>query len=183
MKRLLLLLFLMFLIMSGCATAPWVQVESPYRAASLGFSVDLPQGWMRLNKEDFLLVTRDGAMLQHIAIDRVSVDKPFEFTKKKLKKGMLPEEAAEAALDNMSSNPDVLNFKIEEKAPATTSGCPGFRVTYTYKNKSGLRLKTVCYGFLKGEWYYTIRYTGVQRYYFDKDIGTFDKVFNSFRLI
>lgn len=34
-----------------------------------------------------------------------------------------------------------------------------------------------------GEYFYSIYYTESQRYYFDKDIKTFEDVFNSFRLI
>ena len=34
-----------------------------------------------------------------------------------------------------------------------------------------------------GEYFYSIYYTASQRYYFDKDIKTFEDVFNSFRLI
>jgi hypothetical protein len=34
-----------------------------------------------------------------------------------------------------------------------------------------------------GECFYSVHYTAPQRYYFDKDIKTFEDVFNSFRLI
>jgi len=54
---------------------------------------------------------------------------------------------------------------------------------FTYKNRDGLKLKTIYHGFLAGENFYNIRYTAVNRYYFEKDIEAFRKVLESFRLI
>lgn len=181
MKRLLAPLILLLMI-AGCVTPPWVPVETAYKASPLGFSVDLPAGWMRLNKEDSLFVTRDGAILQHITVYRVNINEPLKFTKKKMQKDMLPQEVAEVALDDISSNSNLAGVTIEEKGPATISGVQGFRAVYSYKTRDGLRMKSMSYGFLKDEWFYTIRYTATQRHYFEKDLSTFQKVFESFKL-
>lgn len=36
--------------------------------------------------------------------------------------------------------------------------------------------------FMYGDWFYSIRYTAPLRYYFDKDVQTFEKVVESFKL-
>ena len=36
------------------------------------------------------------------------------------------------------------------------------------------------YGFLEGEWFFAIRYTAVERYYFQKEVKTFEKMLHTF---
>jgi hypothetical protein len=59
MKKLIIALLVFFI---GCA--PWVRVGGPYKASSLNCSVELPDGWMRTNTSEHILVTRDGVLLQ-----------------------------------------------------------------------------------------------------------------------
>lgn len=178
MKRYLLILLT---LVAGCA--PWVKVGGLYTSKPHNFSVELPDGWMRFNTPDRLYITRDGVLLQNIIIERLNIEKPLEHTKKKFSKDMLPQEVAELVLDNISSDPTVLGFEVIENIPARISGSPGFKVVFTYKNKDGLRLKSILYGLIVDEYFYGIRYTAARRYYFDKDLKTFEKVFASFRLI
>lgn len=178
MKRYLLIV-LLFVV--GCAA--WVKVGGLYKSEPHNFSVELPSGWMRLNTRDRLYITRDGVLLQNIMIERLNIEKPLEHTKKKFSKDMLPQEVADVVLDNISSDQTVLNFEVLENIPARISGFPGFKVVFTYKNKDGLRLKSISYGFVTNEWFYGIRYTAAHRYYFDKDLKTFERVFESFKLI
>ncbi|MEW5746310.1 MAG: hypothetical protein AB1805_12835 [Nitrospirota bacterium] len=173
-----ILLCLVFL--TGCA--PWLQVGGLYESGEHNFSVELPEGWMRLNTSEHLLITRDGVLLQNIIVEKIGNDKKLEHTKKKFAKGMLPQESAEVALDNISSNQDVVNLAVTENVPAKIGGYPGFKAVFTYKTKDGLKKKSVYYGFMLGEWFYGIRYTAAQRYYFDKDIATFEKVLASFKV-
>jgi hypothetical protein len=178
MKRSLLILLI---FIAGCAA--WTRVGGLYTSKPHNFSVELPNGWMRFNTRERLYTTRDGALLQNIIVERLNIEKPLKHTKKKFGKSMLPQEAAQVVLDNISSDQTVLNFQVIENIPARISGFPGFRVVFTYKNKDGLRLKSILYGFISDEWFYGIRYTAAHRYYFDKDLETFMKVFASFKLI
>jgi len=61
MKRYLVILLL---LITGCA--PWVKVGGLYKSPPHNFSVELPNGWMRLNTGDRLYITRDGVLLQNI---------------------------------------------------------------------------------------------------------------------
>jgi hypothetical protein len=178
MKKILLLI-LMLLI--GCA--PWVQVGGLYDMGSHNYSVELPQGWMRWNKGDRLLITRDGVPLQNIQIIRRDIDEPLKYTKKKFSKTMLPEEAAKVILDNVASNNDISDFGIVENTPLTINGISGFKAIYSYKTKDGLKVKSVYCGFIQDHWLYGINYNAPERYYFEKDIETFERVLKSFKLI
>jgi len=174
---------LLFTLMLCAGCAPWVQVGGLYKTESHNYSAELPQGWMRWNKGDDLMITRDGVLLQSIQIARLNIEEPLKHTKRKFSKGMLAQEAAEVILDNMASNPDVLDFEIIENSPMRISGNPGFKAVCTYKNKDGLKIKTVYCGFIADKWFYGLHYNAAQRYYFDKDIQTFEKVVESFKLI
>jgi hypothetical protein len=175
------ILWMVLIFVAGCAA--WTQVGGLYKNEVNNFTVELPQGWMRWNQGEHLFITRDGASLQYIQIGRMKLEDTSKNTKKKFSKGMLPQEASEVALDNMASNPDFLNLEVIENTPATVNGIPGFKTVYTYKNKDGLRLKSIFYGFIIGDWFYSINYNAAQRYYFDKDLETFKKVVDSFKLI
>ncbi len=171
------------LLLAGCVPAVWIQEKGQHTMASLNFSVIMPEGWMKLNTGDVLRVTRDGLLLQEIRIGRVEIGLPFQFTKKKLAKGMLPQEVADVFLDNITSNQAFQNFELKENVPATVDGHAGFKITYCFKSEDGVRLKVVDYGFLSGDWLYVLHYDAPERHYFDKDIKTFEQFVTSFRLI
>jgi hypothetical protein len=121
--------------------------------------------------------------LQFIAVQHIHMDDTLKYTKKKFRKGMLPLEAAEVIIDNISSNQDVLNLEVKENKAAKLCGRHAFRAVMTYKDRDGLKIKSVYYGFMEGEWFYGIRYAAPQRLYFEKDIKTFEKVAASMKLI
>jgi len=174
-------LVLLTLLAVGCA--PWVRVGGVYQDTERNFSVDLPPGWMKSNMDKSLLITRDGMLLQTIVIERLKTTDELLYTKKKLEPSMVPQEAAEVIGDNIGSNPSITDFTLLENAPTTIANRPGFKLLYQYKNKDGLQVKGMYCGFLSGDWFYALRYTAPARYYFDKDVGTFEKVLSSFTFI
>jgi hypothetical protein len=174
-------LLVLLLLLTGCAT--WTRVGGDYSSSSENYSVELPDGWMRAPSGDRLVITRDGILLQNIIVETKMVDAELTGTKKKLKKGMLPQEVAEVILDGVSSNQANLSFELLENQPTTISGLAGFKAVFGYKTKSGLRIKAVYYGLLAGDTYYGLYYAASRRYYFDKDIETFEKVVQSFKLL
>lgn len=179
-KRILVLFA--FLLVS-CATPKWTQVGGEYRNTHLKFLVSLPQGWMRVDDKNGLAATRQGFSLQTIIISRHDISKPPPHTKKKFLPGMLPQEVAEVALDQFHSNPGYTNLEILENQPATIGGQSGFRAVFTHRSTEGLRKKEVFYGFLLNDQFYFLRYFAPQRYYFDRDLHTFESVVRSFRLV
>lgn len=179
MKRLLAAFFIV-MVLTGCA--PWVRMGGPFTSQAQNVKVSFPDGWMRLNTDEFIFITRDGERLQNILIEAFHVDDTLKHTKKKLRKGMLPLESSEVIIDNISSNQETTSFEVKENKSARVAGHQGFRAVFAYKDHDGLKIKSVYYGFMDGEWFYGIRYTAPQRHYFDKDIKTFEKVVTSLKL-
>jgi len=174
-------LWIILIFVVGCGS--WTKVGGLYESTYYSFSIELPETWMRLNTEDYLLITRDGVLLQHILIEMIPLNNSLKHTKKKFRQGMLPHETAEIILDNESSNPNILNLRIIKNVPVKISGLPGFKAIYTHKNKDRLRFKTIYYGFISGEQFYGISYTAASRHYFEKDLKVFQKAFRSFKVI
>ena len=176
-------LVLVFLLsaLSGCA--PWVQVGGPYRMDSQAYEVSLPAGWRRATTvQDSLLITRDGVSLQYIRIERVGVGQDLKHTKKKFAKGTSPQDVAEMELDEVRSDQRTRNFELEENTPFQVAGLPGFKLAYTFKAMDGLRLTRVHYGVLLRDWVYQIQYQAAAKYYFDKNLATFERVRESFNV-
>jgi PsbP-like protein len=181
MKRLLLILFIMLASVAGCG--PWQTTGGLYTSSWNDFTVELPEGWVRENRNDYIRMTRDGFLLQSIYIGRTRVDEfELQYTKKKLTKGMLPQEVAEVLLDNMASNPAMNNLEVKENKPTKISGKRAAKIIVLYKNKDGLKLKTISYRLVMDEWLYTISYTAPLRYYFDRDVKAFEKIVTHFQL-
>ncbi len=174
------ILLLVLLLAVGCAQ--WVEVGGLYKMKAHNYSVELPPGWM-MEPGDQLLITSDGVPLQYIQILRLNIDEPLANTKKKFSKTMLPQEASEVILDDIASNKAVIDYALIENTPRIIGGMPGFRAIYAYKTKEGLKIKNVYCGFIRNEWFYGVHYSAPKRYYFDKDIKTFENVLASFKLI
>ncbi|PYM26352.1 MAG: hypothetical protein DMD78_04490 [Candidatus Rokuibacteriota bacterium] len=171
------------LVLAGCVTLPWYPTSGIYTSEAQNFAVELPKGWMRLNSEENLLITRDGILLQHVTVERARVDRPLKNTKKVLSRGMQPQAVAEVIIDNFMSSERMLDLKVLENRPIQIGPHRGFRLVYAHRDKEGLRFKSVLHGFLAGDVFYSIRYTAAERYYFAKDLATFEQVLASFRLI
>lgn len=54
---------------------------------------------------------------------------------------------------------------------------------YAHRDKNGRRFRSVQHGLLAGDVFYGIRYTAAERYYFARDLPTFERLLASFRLI
>jgi hypothetical protein len=159
-------------------------VEGPFRMDSQGYEVSLPPGWRRGTAvSDSLLLTRDGINLQYIRIARVAVGDELTHTKKKFAKRMSVQEIAEVELEEVRSDQGMRNVELVENVPFRVAGFPGFKLVYTLKTEGGLRLKRFHYGVLVRDWVYRVQYQAPARYYFDKDLATFERVRESFRLL
>jgi hypothetical protein len=178
MKR---LLFILLIPITACA--PWTRVSGPLEGPAHHYSVDIPSGWMKFDSDQYLLLSRDGPFLQYILVESRDLGAPFTHTMRRMNRDMLPQEAAEVILDDLSLDQAVRNLHVLENAPARIARQDGFKILFTYQNGDGLTLKTLYYGFITGRMYYSIRYTAAERYYFGKDMETFRKVLAGFRLL
>jgi hypothetical protein len=178
MKR---LLFILLIPLTACA--PWTRITGPYEGPAHHYSVNVPDGWMKFDSDRYLLTSRDGPFLQYIFVESRNLDTPFVHTRRRMNSTMLPQEAAEVILDDLSLDRAVRNLQVLENSPARIAQQDGFTLLFTYKNGDGLVLKTRYYGFIKDRMFFSIRYTAAERYYFARYLETFRKVLASFRLL
>lgn len=170
---------------SGCAPH-WVQTNGPFQGA--GYTLDLPAEWMAANRNPKrVIITHDGPELQSVYVSVVDLseqeknadkDKPAG---KRLKPGMLPQEAAETVLDLMRSDKSLVQFSMVENKPTQMGGKDGFRLVYAYKSDK-IRFQCIYYGMLQAEKFYRVSYCAPVRYYFEKDVAAFEKIAASFKL-
>ncbi len=169
-------------LFAGCA--PFTEVSGTVKLPDQGLEVDAPEGWYQAKGvREGLLLTRDGLPLQFIRIERLSLEQELPHSKKKFTRGMSPHDAAEVEANDLRSNPEVLKLEVLENTPATVAGRPGFRLLCAWKTRDGLRLTRLQYGFVDGTWAYRVIYQAAARHYFDRDLGTFERVRESLRLL
>ena len=170
------------LLLTACATTTWVEAGASYAPRSQRYAVELPQGWMRYDPAADLLATRDGVRLQRLYMDVLEFGKPLRDTKKTISKDMLPEEAAEVARDQLASAGAMSGLAVVENAPSTVAGRPGFKLSYRFKTRDGLKYKGRVYGVMGEDRLYLLGYEAPERYYFERDAQTFESVRESFTL-
>ena len=168
---------------AGCVTVTWTKIGGQIFSNDEKYEVELPQGWRRFvpARED-LAVTRDGLMLQSVRVGRWPVEKDPPHTKRKMAKGMLPEEAAELVIDDFRSDNSISNFQVVYNGPAEVGGHRGFKLVYTYQTKDNLRKQGIYYGVLVDGWLYFLSYKAPARYYLGRDEATFENIKNTFKI-
>ncbi len=180
MKKLMPFLICLLFIFS-CVSA--AQERSLKKLPDADFTVEIPDGWWKPEYISKYLITKDGPFLQYVLIQKRPLDKTFKHTKKKIRSGMLPQEAAGIIIDELASDRYLMNFKVIENAPASIDGHAGFKILFSYQDKKGSPFKTLYYGFISGDSFYNLRYCAAMRHYFEKDIATFEQIISSFKLI
>ena len=151
---------------------------------ALTFNAAVPEGWKEIPTEDTMMfMTKDGGYKQFVLIRERPLAEPFQFTKKTMQPGMMPEEAAEIIVNEILADSNIRNFSVTENIPAHIAGNKGFRLAFVYTDADGYLFKTVYYGFINGDTFYNIRYGATQEEYFQKDLKTFEEVFKSFKLV
>jgi len=179
MKKLISLLICL-LFLSSCVSA--AQERSLKELPDADFSVDIPDGWWKREYTGKYMLTKDEPYQQYVLIQQRPLTKAFRYTKKKIRRGMLPQEAAGIIIDELASDRYLMNFSVIENAPATVDGHAGFRILFTYTDKKKSQFKTLYYGFINADSFYTLRYCAAARHYFEKDMASFDQIISSFKL-
>ncbi len=172
----------MFLIVATACTSTNQRAVS-LDPSSYNFTIEYPEGWKKLNTKRFLIITKDDPFSQYILAQQRHVNKPFGHTEKRIRVDMPPQEAAEVILDEIKSDDSVLDLKVLETVPAFVSYHDGFRIVFDYKSKEGYKFKTIYYGFVEGQWFYSLRYNAVKKHYTSREIATFQRVLNSFKIM
>lgn len=170
-------------LLAGCfPSSPWVQAEQDFQSSDDQFRIQLPAGWMRVNLDEALLITRDGLNLQRIQVARHELGKPLKNSKRAPRAGMEPSELADLLAGELISGQGVTGVKVLESSPATLSGARAFKLVIAFKDEDGLRRKAVVYGITGQKALWIAAYQAPQRHYFDLDLAAFEKAVRTFRL-
>jgi hypothetical protein len=173
----------LFFLLLVTACAPLHQNEGAIQAEAQKFSIQIPEQWHKLNTPRHLMLTKDGPFSQYILVQQRHLSEPFKHTKRRLEQGMLPQEAAEVIVAEITSDRKVLDFEVIENLPARISRFDAFRLVFSYRTTDGLKFKTIYYGTLPGSWYYGIRYNASDTCFSEKDIETFERFISRFAIL
>ena len=191
MKNIRLLPLILMLSLCACTgrQAQWSPAGSQATVSDDQLDMEWPQGWRTLRpaekdaaavKQGLLLMgTRDGFGLQNIRLYKRPLDGEFPHTQKKLSAGMLPQEVAEVILDDLRANPEVVDLKVVDQRPSTVAGVSGFKLTVTYRGKSGLLRQSSLYGCIEKSLLVMLSFDAPKRHYFASDLATFETVKDS----
>ncbi|RJR47091.1 MAG: hypothetical protein C4576_10110 [Desulfobacteraceae bacterium] len=176
MKRIILLMPV--LLVWACATAQVAVECDPERR---NFSVEIPQGWEQIPSPEVFLITRKDPFEQYILFRQRHFNEPFPHAARRLHKGMPPLEIADVIIDEMKNDPSVVNLRVIETEAAAVGSYPGFKIIFDYGVKEGHSFSTIYYGFLRGDWLYSIRYNAAPDRVSQQDVADFHEVLKSFQ--
>jgi hypothetical protein len=177
-------LVLILLLLSGCAPT-WVKVDDTgrnYRGEH--YSVTLPTGWLRLESDSTLILSRDGILLQIISIQFRPHENTFEKIEKDSSATMLPSELAQLAIAELKASQDdgLPSLEILRNAPVELAGHTGFDIHLRYKTDAGLRMDVEMRGVVDGSGFYLLKYSAPSLHYFERDRQTYVTLTESLQL-
>lgn len=163
--------------LAACLPPPraWLPTEPAFVAASAGFELVPPPGWMRWGaRQEGLVLTRDGPSLQRIVVDSDAVAG--------FRPDLTSEAYAELVLAQLRAAERLADVRLVEGAPASLSGRAAFRIVAEFRSASGLPCRGVVYGLVDAGRPYRLFYLAPVRHYFDRDLPVFEELVRSFRL-
>jgi hypothetical protein len=173
------------MLFAACAQTPSRIETARSDAPDKSYTVELPVGWIKQATPDnrTLLASRNGFLLEVIAITKRPLKEAFPGIKKPATLEMLPAELAELEIAQIKSQDTyAAALNVMENEPADIAGHQGFRVQVRYKNNRGLEIQRVVYGFADKSAYYDLWFGAPMLYYFDTYYPDFQKAVASFQL-
>jgi hypothetical protein len=176
--------FLMLALgLAGCASWEAIGPENALLREK-GYQVTLPAGWVRvLDETREVILTREGVMLQQIALRSVPHKKAFPRLKKPAGDKLLPSELAELQIAETKRGSQVeSNLEVMENGPALIGGRTGFRLRLRFVTPKGIPFEQLLYGVCDGKNYYLLGLQAAGFYYFEAHREEFERMVASFRL-
>jgi hypothetical protein len=175
---------LVMALLSGCAPA-WIKVDNAARNYhGEHYSVTLPVGWMRLESDDSLVLSRDGILLQVISIQFRPHKNTFEKIEKDSSTTMLPSELAQLTIAELKATHEngLPSLEILRNAPVELAGHTGFDIHLRYKTDAGLRMDMAMRGFVDNSGFYLLKFSAPTLYYYERDRQTYETLTESLQL-
>jgi len=141
-------------------------------------------GWLRLERDDSLILSKDGILLQIISIWFRPHKNTFEKIEKDSSTSMLPSELAQLAIAelNASQNNSLPSLEIHRNAPVELAGHTGFDIHLRYKTDAGLRMDMEMRGVVDNSGFYLLKFSAPTLHYFERDRQTFETLTESLQL-
>jgi hypothetical protein len=170
--------------LAACAQAPARVDTARTQGPNKAYSVDLPVGWIKqYTMENNLIVSRDGFLLQTIAVVHRPLKGAFQRTKKDAAESMLPSELAELEIAEIKARDELTEaLTVLENEPASVSGKEGFRVRVAYRNPRGLEIHEEVYGVAGPSGLYLLVFRAPRLYYFPKYYPDYQRTVESFKI-
>ena len=169
--------------LAACST--WSPATGTIKLGEIRAEANLSPDWMRMkttgsgswskSTRDEIVFTRDGVSLEYIKIRRSKPADAMPHTEAELTSGMLPHEVADLALDDIRLTEGVTNFELIENSPLRIDGRPCYRLFYSHRIDSGLKVKTVEFGCWTRWGLYRIEYRAAAQHYFDQYLDVFER--------
>ncbi|NWG39622.1 MAG: hypothetical protein HXY27_06625 [Hydrogenophilaceae bacterium] len=166
---------LLTLFMAGCA--PWSAVDPNSRLIRVkgDYSLEAPNGWVRRNYDVYdVFLSRDGPLLNFIAIDREKHDRELPRTKRKTSAGLLPQEVAELVIAEQKAVDSRGSFTVLSNQPAMLGGKPAVRVHTRWKIERGLPIERLTYSLVDQKGRLAFIYEAPGLVYFPKALADFE---------
>jgi len=167
---------LLALLLAGCATT-WARIDDAdrnYQHAQ--YRATLPAGWLRLESDDSLILSRDGILVQHIGIQFKTHAEAFEKIKKTSSPSMLPSELAALAIAEFKATQEegLPSLEILHNRPVEMAGRTGFDLHLRYKTDTGLNMDMLLRGIVAESGYYLVEFSAPSLHYFQRDRQHFE---------
>lgn len=173
-------LWLLILALSACA--PWSAVDPNNRNVSVkdDFTLEAPLGWVRKNYDVYdVFFSRDGPLLNFIAIDREKHERELARTKRTTSPDLLPQEIAELVIAEQKASGSRGAFSVISNRPAAIGGKPAVRVHTRWKTERGLLIERLTYAMVDQKGRLAFIYEAPGLVYFPKGLADFEAMIKS----
>ncbi len=144
---------LLLLIFSGCAGT-----KEQLGHHELSKTLLFPKGWHRVNTDSFFMMTRRSPDKEYMLVLKRPLEKPFMYSKRSLNANMLSTQACDVFISELSADPNLYDMQLVNRSPVRINSYKGFKLEFEYGLKGKGRFETVCYGFIIGDQFYSVRY-------------------------
>lgn len=175
-------LFPLFLVLLLTSCAPWSAIDPDNLSISVkeDYSLDAPMGWVRRNYDIYdIFLSRDGPLLNFIAIQRDKHDVELKRTKRTTKADLLPHEVAELVIAEQKAGDTRSAFSVISNRPASIGGKPAVRVHTRWKTDRGLPIERLTYALVDGKGRLALIYEAPGLVYFPKSLEDFEQLVKS----
>jgi hypothetical protein len=129
-----------------------------------------------------VVATRDGLNLDFVDILQFDVNKAFPSLGKSVNTSTLPSELAELLIAEQKIKLGMDSIQIVKNEPVIIADRKGFLVQLRFKNKSGLQIEQLTYGFVTTGKFYTFKFRAPSLHFFGASLPDFENLIESVRL-